>query len=97
MALKKNFSVEYRAIAFLPWGEMQLPQPGVYILEGAHIKVVSTEGTKQQQRALVQITAGEKQIVKIYDFAPDIEGPNFIAQAYAHLKTLPEFSGAVDC
>lgn len=27
----------------------------------------------------------------------DINGENPIAQAYAHLKTLPEFSGAVDC
>ena len=27
----------------------------------------------------------------------DIEGDNPIAQAYAHLKTLPEFAGATDC
>lgn len=27
----------------------------------------------------------------------DISGGNPIAQAYANLKTLPEFSGAVDC
>lgn len=27
----------------------------------------------------------------------DIDGKNPIAQAYAHLKTLPEFSDAVDC
>lgn len=27
----------------------------------------------------------------------DIEGKNPIAQAYAHLKTLPEFADAVDC
>jgi hypothetical protein len=27
----------------------------------------------------------------------DIEGANPIAQAYAHLKTLPEFAGATDC
>ena len=26
-----------------------------------------------------------------------IEGENPIAQAYAHVKTLPEFAGAVDC
>jgi len=30
-------------------------------------------------------------------FVPDMSGPNFIAQAYNHLKTLPEFAGAVDC
>jgi hypothetical protein len=27
----------------------------------------------------------------------DIAGSNPIAQAYAHLKTLPEFDGATDC
>lgn len=27
----------------------------------------------------------------------DIEGENPIAQAYEHLKTLPEYSDAVDC
>ena len=27
----------------------------------------------------------------------DIEGENPIAQAYTHMKTLPEFAGAVDC
>lgn len=35
----------------------------------------------------------ERYIVSGYD----IKGANPIAQAYAHAKTLPEFSGAVDC
>lgn len=32
-------------------------------------------------------------------FAPNLESkqPNFIAQAYVHAKTLPEFSDAKDC
>jgi hypothetical protein len=29
-------------------------------------------------------------------FDPDLDGPNFIKQAYEHLKTLPEFAGASD-
>jgi len=32
-----------------------------------------------------------------YEFIPSLEGQNFIAQAYGHLKTLPEFAGATDC
>lgn len=33
-----------------------------------------------------------------FDGAPyDIDGPNPIAQAYEHVKVLPEFSAAVDC
>lgn len=34
---------------------------------------------------------------KAYACAYDIDGNNPIAQAYAHLKTLPEFAGATDC
>ena len=34
---------------------------------------------------------------KSYACAYDLDGANPIAQAYAHLKTLPEFSGATDC
>lgn len=31
------------------------------------------------------------------EFPYDLDGGNPIAQAYGHLKTLPEFEGAVDC
>jgi hypothetical protein len=32
-----------------------------------------------------------------YDCAYSLTGANPIAQAYTHLKTLPEFAGATDC
>lgn len=32
-----------------------------------------------------------------YEAAYDMNGGNPIAQAYAHLKTLPEFADSVDC
>ena len=32
-----------------------------------------------------------------FTFTPNLNGSNFIAQAYDHLKTLPEFAGAIDC
>lgn len=32
-----------------------------------------------------------------FEAAYDLNGANPLAQAYAHLKTLPEFAGAVDC
>ena len=34
---------------------------------------------------------------KMLEAPYDIEGVNPIKQAYEHLKTLPEFEGAVDC
>jgi hypothetical protein len=30
-------------------------------------------------------------------FTHNLAGKNFIAQAYDHMKTLPEFAGATDC
>lgn len=32
-----------------------------------------------------------------FGFDLSLDGPNVIAQAYLHLKTLPEFANAVDC
>lgn len=32
-----------------------------------------------------------------YEAVYDLQGQNPIAQAYEHLKTLPEFAGATDC
>lgn len=36
---------------------------------------------------------------QLFHFAPSVENgsTNFIAQGYAHLKTLPEFADAIDC
>ena len=35
--------------------------------------------------------------VRCYSFEYRFDGNNAIAQAYMHLKTLPEFAGAIDC
>jgi len=32
-----------------------------------------------------------------FECAYDLDGENPIAQAYTHIKTLPEFAGATDC
>lgn len=66
----------------------------------AYIKVDSLTGNKEQMRAYVSTYKKEnEQIIsrKNYSFTPNLNGKNFIAQAYAHLKTLPEFTGASDC
>jgi hypothetical protein len=70
------------------------------IFNNAYIKVVALSGNKQ----LMRIEVGTHKDVNApvvdrqqYYFAPDLDGKNFIAQAYEHLKTLPEFAGAIDC
>jgi hypothetical protein len=68
--------------------------------EDAYIRVDSIRIEKEFARALVQ-THKEKggQVLEQngYSFEYKLEGSNPIAQAYNHLKSLTEFSGAVDC
>jgi len=63
-----------------------------------YIKVDSIQGTKSSLVAKVNyIVSGACVETQIYPFVPLMDGGNFIAQAYNHLKTLPEFAGATDC
>lgn len=63
-----------------------------------YCKVESLKGSKEKQQAEVCMYA-QNQIIdrKFYEFAPDMNGENFIKQAYLHLKSLEEFSGSTDC
>jgi len=66
----------------------------------AYIKVESINGNKNRITAKV-VWRKQKDTDALatenFAFAPVIDGKNFIAQAYEHLKTLPEFAGATDC
>ncbi len=64
----------------------------------AYIKVESTLGNKNEQQIVVSFTKNNALLnSKQYLFNPNMDGDNFIKQAYLHLKTLPEFSDATDC
>ena len=66
----------------------------------AYIKIEKLDGNKEQIGINVSFYRKlNEQIIdnKNYLFTPLLEGKNFIAQAYEHLKTLPDFAGAVDC
>lgn len=66
----------------------------------AYIRV---EGVNYQKPdAIITFRFYEEQGGKMFGewqskFAPSMDGGNFVAQAYAHLKTLPELVGALDC
>jgi hypothetical protein len=65
-----------------------------------YIKVFYIEGDKQSISFGVSYAASAQEETfnaETYACAYDITGSNPIAQAYAHLKTLPEFANAVDC
>jgi hypothetical protein len=87
MALRKNFQVTKAGFS------------GVLVSNDAYIKVESVSGTKLNVCAEISIFSQDNELIeKIYrSFTPNLDGGNFIAQAYFHLKTLPEFAGATDC
>ena len=96
MALRKSFKIE---------GDAQISINGLSLVEqytkdmgSCYIKVETVGGNKLEQLVNVSIKndAGVTRNISC-SFAPDMAGDNFIAQAYAHLKTLPEFAGATDC
>ena len=68
--------------------------------EPLYVRVESVNATKKIVRCRVMFydkDGGEVVAVKQYAFNPHMDGRNFIAQSYEHLKTLPELSGAQDC
>lgn len=87
MALKKLQTVNVKLA-----GDIQIE---------CYIKVIQVSGDKNNLVAKIAATkssgSGEFVWQKEYEFSPNMDGANFIAQAYNHVKTLPEFAGAVDC
>lgn len=70
------------------------------VFSNSYIRVDGVDADKH--RAVMRVSvrsgqAGRSLESRTYSFAPDMDGPNFIRQAYLHLKTLPEFAGATDC
>lgn len=70
---------------------------GQLVAKNVYIKVASVNGGKDSMQAVVTGVCDESLILnESYSFIPNLSGDNFIAQAYQHLKTLPEFAGAQD-
>lgn len=67
----------------------------------SHCKVTFVGGSGDMIRASLEARQAscDGDLVDLYwiHFVPDLDGPNFIAQAYAHFKALPQFAGASDC
>ena len=70
------------------------------VFDNAYIKVASITGSKNLLSACVEFYKSQNNVLlqtANYGFVPNLDGNNFIKQAYDHLKTLPEFDGAIDC
>lgn len=71
------------------------------MVEDAYCKVVNINGNKNSIAVTVWIMTrndiADPVTVFSSRFEPLLTGENIIAQAYMHLKTLPEFADAEDC
>ncbi len=68
-------------------------------IENAYIRVDRSEVTKNTMSTEVGIyesADGKKLKVSFYGSSYNLDGDNPIKQAYQHIKTLPEFTGATD-
>ena len=66
----------------------------------AYLKVESINGSKTMVSYDMAVQRSEdspKITLFKHAFVPDMAGGNFIQQAYNNAKSLPEYSGAVDC
>ena len=64
-----------------------------------YIKIKAIEGSKTSMIAIVEFSNEKLKYLSRYECPVSIEdnAPNNIKQAYQHLKTLPEFTDAIDC
>jgi hypothetical protein len=97
MALRKTIQTEGKSLVQTNWGVIDNGTQFVSFI--AYIKVDNVYGDKTQLTANVSFKGETQSFTKQYQIPALVENgsANFIAQAYTHLKTLPEFSGAVDC
>lgn len=97
MALKKIINISGKVTIQTPMGSIEDGEKTIVLL--TYIKVNSISGTKNEVNALVSFTSDEKSFFNQYQVPVSVtsDSPNFIAQVYEHLKTLPEFAGAENC
>lgn len=73
---------------------------GKLTAKNAYFKVSTMHASKEKVLAQLSILTAVNGIEiggSSFEFVPDMNGGNFIAQAYTYLKTMSEFAGATDC
>jgi hypothetical protein len=71
------------------------------VFADACLRVENVSGNKSRMMLEYKIYRRQKdsKVLKAAceKFVPALDGENFIAQAYAHLKSMPDFAKAQDC
>lgn len=93
MALRKNITMSNR-VKMEENGLIGFAQ--ATCSESVYIKVTNVDSAKDNAKAFVSYLSDNISGQQMYSFTVDLEGKNFIAQAYEYLKTLPEFADATD-
>jgi hypothetical protein len=97
MALKKTIQIEGKSTVLTLYGSHSKGLEMV-VIPDAYFRVEEVSGSKKLLTCIVSINADAGSGMRVkHQFEPTMNGGNFIAQAYLHLKTLPEFANAVDC
>ena len=95
MAIRKAIKIEGTKVIRSSVGEFTTGSGTIE--ETAYVKIARVNADKNAAVATVSFAIPQGTYTKTFKFDLSLEGSNFIAQAYAHLKTLEEFSGAEDC
>jgi hypothetical protein len=97
MALRKIIESEGVSVVQTPIGNVANGVQKVSF--SAYAKITSIIGNKDSITANVNFQSDAQQFDKQYQIpvSTTTGSSNFIAQAYEHLKTLPDFAGATDC
>lgn len=86
MALKKDLVVQKTGF------------DGFLVAKNAYWKITKLTGNKDSMNVEISAFVGDEIIDRqMSNFKPQIDGVNFIAQAYGHLKSTAFFQDAVDC
>lgn len=98
MALRKRVAVPAKVTTKGPGGIGVLTTKQTFEhFDNAYIKVATVNGTKEMIEAVVETDLGNGSILKdSVFFVPNLNGTNFIKQAYEHMKTMPDYADAED-
>ena len=94
MALQKTLQISGDAVLMTEYGQLNLGNQDT--TANCYIKVEAVSGGKDNAVASVLFKSDTVSFTKTYEFVPNMNGSNFIKQAYGHIKTLSEFSNAED-
>ena len=97
MALRKITEVEGEGFINIPSGQVSIGNQKTVF--NAYCKIIEIRGNKEHGIVIVECKAENYNANKQYSVPFSVEdgAPNFVKQAYEHLKTLPEWVDATDC